>query len=138
MPVDTPATPAPASASLAPAAAGETDTATLASAAAMLGLQPPAVLALMNNTQFPAPVSNDGDGNITWNAADISAFAAAMTAAANNRLEGLDRRGSLRRLGDLGCDPTGPYYSPLLPAPDPLWEVCRLGEIMSEAPLKPR
>jgi hypothetical protein len=56
-----------------------------AAAIAALGLPGPlALYALMRNGQFPQPLTNDGQGNLTFNGAAITAFAALMTAATAN------------------------------------------------------
>ncbi len=56
----------------------------VAQVCAALGLTVGQLYALMNNAQFPTPVSNDGNGGIVWNDSDITTFAATLAAALAN------------------------------------------------------
>ncbi len=55
-----------------------------AAVCALLGVTYAQLLALMNNQQFPTPLSSDGYGNFVFDAGQISAFASLMTSVASN------------------------------------------------------
>jgi predicted DNA-binding transcriptional regulator AlpA len=52
--------------------------------ATALGISPSALWSLSGNPAFPRPTSNDGAGNVVWNASDITAFQSLMTQATAN------------------------------------------------------
>jgi predicted DNA-binding transcriptional regulator AlpA len=54
---------------------------THAEVAATLSISVTALWSLSGNPQFPAPVSNDGAGNILWDSTAISTFAALQASA---------------------------------------------------------
>jgi predicted DNA-binding transcriptional regulator AlpA len=56
-------------------------TQTQAQVASTLGINVRALWSLSSNPQFPTPVSNDGAGNILWDAGAISTFAVLQTSA---------------------------------------------------------
>ena len=49
-----------------------------AAVAASLGVSLSALWSLSGNPQFPAPISNDGYGNVTWDQGAIDAFSDAQ------------------------------------------------------------
>jgi predicted DNA-binding transcriptional regulator AlpA len=78
--------------------------------AALLGLSMSAFWLLTSNSQFPAPVSDDGQGNVTWNTSDITAFQGLMGATASNGWTwgDVDLPGANWIM--MASTPVGPYY----------------------------
>jgi predicted DNA-binding transcriptional regulator AlpA len=87
---------------------------------AALGLTTDQLLELMRNSEFPTPTSNDGAGNIVWNAAAVTAFAATMASVATNGWIVSDGMLSSASWSALAATPVGTSY---IPAADQTFDV---------------
>ena len=89
--------------------------------ATALGITTLALWSLSGNPQFPRPTSNDGAGNVVWDAGAIAAFEALWNAAQANGWITSTAALPSADWAMMAATPIGPHYVPALS--DPLFDI---------------